>query len=92
MSALLLLPPDFTLDQVESIYIGKGHCCRCGCGGDYLRVKDGHSKRMAHYMKKLASGEYQIIEQDGLNNEVIYEIELSKAGHDRVATFYVKKK
>jgi hypothetical protein len=47
---------------------------------------------MAHYMKKLASGEYQIIEQDGLNNEVIYEIELSKAGHDRVATFYVKKK
>ena len=87
----VLSQPSFSIDQVESIYIGKGNQCRCGCGGDYLRVKEGHAKRMAHFMKKLASGKYEVLEQDGISGEHIYEINLSKSGHDRVATFYVKK-
>jgi hypothetical protein len=82
--------PSFDAAQVESIYIGKGNQCRCGCGGDYLRAADGHSKRIAGYMKKFASGKYEVSHQAG-NAEDIYEINLSKSGHDRVATFYVKK-
>lgn len=83
-------PPSFSIDQVESLYIGKGNHCRCGCGGDYLRVAEGHAKRIAHYMKKLNSGKYVVSAQAGIGGEKIYEIELSKSGYDRVATFYVK--
>ena len=82
--------PSFDAAQVESIYIGKGNQCRCGCGGDYLRAADGHAKRIAGYMKKFASGKYEVSHQAGLSED-IYEINLSKSGHDRVATFYVKK-
>jgi hypothetical protein len=82
--------PSFSIDQVESLYIGKGNQCRCGCGGDYLRVSEGHAKRIAHYMKKFASGKYEVSHQAG-SSEEIYEINLSSSGHDRVATFYVKK-
>ncbi len=80
-------------DNVE-LYVGKGHCCRCGCGGNYFRTKEdaGHAKKIRHYIKKLMSGKYEVLEQDGMGEDArIYEIELSKTGHDRVATFYVKK-
>lgn len=87
----VLSQPSFSIEQVESIYIGKGNQCRCGCGGDYLRVADGHAKRMTHFMKKLASGKYEVVEQPGISGEHLYEIKLSKSGYDRVATFYVKK-
>ena len=90
MQASLLQAPSFSVEQVESLYIGKGHCCRCGCGGNYFRVKEDpkHAKKIKHYLKKLASGKYPVLVQDGY----IFEIELSKAGHDRVATFYLHDK
>jgi hypothetical protein len=79
--------PSFSLAQVEDIYIGKGRCCRCGCGGEYFKAEDGHAKKIEHYLKKFASGKYEVTEQDGY----IFEINLSKTGHDRVATLYLKK-
>ena len=88
-----LSPNSLSVEQVESLYIGKGNCCRCGCGGNYFRTKDdaSHAKKIKHYLKKLASGNYTVTEQAGLGDEYIYEIDLSKSGHDRVATFYIKK-
>jgi hypothetical protein len=88
-----LSPTSLSVEQVESLYIGKGNCCRCGCGGNYFRTKDdaSHAKKIKHYLKKLASGNYTVTEQAGLGDEYIYEIDLSKSGHDRVATFYIKK-
>lgn len=85
------IPPSLSPDQVE-LYVGKGHCCRCGCGGEYFRTKEdaGHAKKIRHYIKKLLSGKYAVTEQEGIGGEYIYEIELSKSGHDRVATFYVQ--
>lgn len=85
--------PSFSVEQVESLYIGKGNQCRCGCGGEYFRTKEdaSHAKKIKHYLKKLASGNYTVTEQAGLGDEHIYEIDLSKSGHDRVATFYIKK-
>jgi hypothetical protein len=85
-----LLP--MNLDNVR-VYVGKGNCCRCGCGGEYFsKAEDAsHAKKVAHYLKKLQSGKYEVYEQSGLGDEHIYEIQLSKAGHDRVATFYVEK-
>jgi hypothetical protein len=90
MQTSLLKAPSFSVEQVESIYIGKGNQCRCGCGGDYLRVSDDpkHAKKIKHYLKKLASGNYPVEVQDGY----IFEIELSKSGYDRVATFYLRNK
>jgi hypothetical protein len=35
-----------TLNQVSQIYVGKDHCCRCGCGGTYVStsfMKDARS-------------------------------------------------
>jgi hypothetical protein len=86
------IAPNISLEQIESLYIGKGRCCRCGCGGEYFRVSEDpkHAKKINHFLKKLASGKYDIYEQDGSGGEYIYEINLSKSGHDRVATFYVK--
>ena len=82
--------PSFTVEQVESLYIGKGHCCRCGCGGDYFRVAEDpkHAKKIKHFLKKMASGKYSVTELGGY----IFEIELSKSGHDRVACFYLHDK
>ena len=93
MSQASISPNAISLEQVESLYIGKGHCCRCGCGGEYYRVSEdaNHAKKIRHYLKKLASGKYSIYEQAGLGDEYIYEINLSKSGHDRVACFYIKK-
>lgn len=93
MSQAPISPNAISLEQVESLYIGKGNCCRCGCGGEYYRVSEdaNHAKKIRHYLKKLASGKYAIEEQAGLGDEYIYEINLSKSGHDRVACFYIKK-
>ena len=78
--------PSFTLDQVDKVYIGKGNCCRCGCGGEYFYAKEEvNAKKIAHYLKKMASGKYAVDVQDGY----IFQIDLSKSGHDRVATFYL---
>jgi hypothetical protein len=90
MQASLLNPPSVALENVESLYIGKGHCCRCGCGGNYFRIEEDpkNAKKIKHYLKKLASGKYSVLVQDGN----ILEIELSKSGHDRVATFYLHNK
>ena len=76
------------------LYVGRGKCCRCGCGGEYFSKAENpsHEKKVRHYIKKLLSGEYEITtDRGGIRNEHIYEIQLSKAGHDRVATFYVTK-
>lgn len=83
--------PSFTVEQVESLYIGKGHCCRCGCGGEYFRVAEDpkHAKKIKHFLKKMASGKYVVTELDGY----IFEIALSKTGtYDRVACFYLHDK
>jgi hypothetical protein len=93
MSNPSISPSAISLEQVESLYIGKGRCCRCGCGGNYFRIEEDpkNAKKIKHYLKKLASGKYPVYEQDGLGGEYIYEINLSNSGHDRVATFYIKK-
>ena len=50
-------PSTISIDQVESVYVGKGNCCRCGCGGEYYRLEDeagvieGNEKRIRHYLK-----------------------------------------
>lgn len=34
------------LSQVSQVYVGKDHCCRCGCGGTYVSttyMKDARS-------------------------------------------------
>jgi hypothetical protein len=90
----VLNAPTITIEQVNNLYIGKGHCCRCGCGGNYYDVKAdaSHAKKIQHYLKKFASGKYSVTEQAGLGDEHLYEINLSRSGNtDRVATIYIKK-
>lgn len=62
-----------TLDMVDNLYVGKGNCCRCGCGGNYFEPAE-HAKKIERSLKKFASGKYDVTVQDGY----IFEIVLSE--------------
>lgn len=75
-----------TLDQVDNLYIGKGNCCRCGCGGDYFEA-DEYESKMIKVLRQMASGEYQVRSID----DYIFEITTSENGnYERVKTLYLK--
>lgn len=82
------------LNDVESIYVGKGNSCRCGCGGDYFRPSEDPkaTKKIKHYLKKMGSGKYEV---ESIEN-YIFEIVISERYDDygrlknqRVATIYL---
>lgn len=64
---------NITLDMVDKLYVGKGNCCRCGCGGNYYYAAE-HPKKILRSLKKFASGKYPVSSQDGY----IFEIVLSE--------------
>lgn len=73
------------LDQVKNLYIGKGKCCRCGCGGDYFYPADD-APLIQDMIKKMASGKYEVESID----DKIFEIILNPKGRQEVATLYLK--
>lgn len=77
-----------SLDQVDKVYIGKGNCCRCGCGGEYFTAKD-NPKEVIKALEKLSSGKYEVESQE----DYIFELELSctKAGNTKVICLYLNK-
>lgn len=88
------LNTEISLDKVESIYIGKGNSCRCGCGGEYFRPAEHPKavKKIKHYLKKMASGKYNV---ESIEN-YIFEIVLGERYDTRgrlstrkVATVYL---
>jgi hypothetical protein len=76
------------LTQVDQVYIGKGNCCRCGCGGEYFTAKD-NPKEVIKALEKLSSGKYEVESQE----DYIFEAEISctKAGNRKVICLYLKK-
>ena len=91
------LTTEISLDNVESIYIGKGNSCRCGCGGEYFRPSEDPkaTKKIKHYLKKMASGKYNV---ESIEN-YIFEITLGERYDTRgrlaatkVATVYLHEK
>ncbi len=75
------------LAQVDKVYIGKGNCCRCGCGGEYYTPED-NPKKVINALEKLASGKYEVESQDGY----IFEAEISYTEkHTKVICLYLKK-
>lgn len=88
------LTTEISLDKVESIYIGKGNCCRCGCGGEYFRPSDNEkaSKKIKHFLKKMASGKYEVESIDNHIFEIILGERYNTRGRlstQRVATIYL---
>ena len=76
-----------TIDQVDNLYIGKGNCCRCGCGGDYFEV-DENERAIEKCLRQMASGEYEVRSIE----DYIFEITTSvNGGYERVKTLYLKK-
>lgn len=90
------LTTEIGLEQVEEVYVGKGNSCRCGCGGTYFKVAEDPKaiKKIKHYLKKMASGEYKV---ESLNNyifEIIISERYSERGrltNQRVATIYLNE-
>lgn len=78
---------EITLDKVDKVYIGKGNCCRCGCGGEYYTAKD-NPEEVKKALKKLSSGRYEIESQD----DYIFEAEVSRTkNHSKVICLYLKQ-
>ena len=78
---------EITFDKVDKVYIGKGNCCRCGCGGEYYTAQD-NPEEVKKALKKLCSGKYEVESQDGY----IFEAEISHTEkHTKVICLYLKK-
>ena len=79
---------EITFDKVEQVYIGKGNCCRCGCGGEYYTAKE-NPEEVKKALDKLSSGKYEVESQD----DYIFEAEISctKKGNTKVICLYLKK-
>lgn len=91
------LNTEISLDSVESIYIGKGNCCRCGCGGDYFRPSEDSKaiKKIKHYLKKMASGKYNVESIENYIFEIVLGERFNTRGRlsaSRVATIYLHTK
>jgi hypothetical protein len=91
------LTTDIGLDMVESVYVGKGNCCRCGCGGDYFRPSEDPKaiKKIKHYLKKMASDNYKVESIDNYIFEIIVSERYDTRGRlsaSRVATIYLHDK
>ena len=76
-----------TIDQVENLYIGKGNCCRCGCGGDYIEA-DENERAIEKALRQMASGEYVVTSIEDYIFEIITSV---NGGYERVKTLYLKK-
>lgn len=75
-----------TIDQVDKLYIGKGNCCRCGCGGDYIEV-DKNERAIEKALRQMSSGEFEVRSID----DYIFEITTSESNnYERVKTLYLK--
>jgi len=55
---------NFSIDQVEQLYIGNGDSCRCGCGGEYFDL----STRIG---KRTIEAALRVFEDYGKENKVI---------------------
>ena len=77
---------EITFDKVDKVYIGKGNCCRCGCGGEYYTTEE-NPKEVKNALEKLSSGKYEVESQDGY----IFEAEISATEkHTKVICLYLK--
>jgi hypothetical protein len=90
------LTTDISLEQVEEIYVGKGNCCRCGCGGDYFKVAEHPKaiKKIKHYLKKMASGKYAVESIENYIFEIVLGERYDNRGRvstQRVATIYLHR-
>lgn len=91
------LNTEISLDSVHKIYIGKGNCCRCGCGGEYFDPKEHPNaiKKIKHYLKKMASGKYNVESIENYIFEIVLGERYNARGRlsaSRVATIYLKTK
>lgn len=78
---------EITLSQVENIYIGKGNCCRCGCGGKYYTPEE-NPKKVLKALEEFSSGKHEV---ESIDN-YIFEIEISSNSKStKVITLYLKK-
>ena len=79
---------EITLDQVDKVYIGKGNCCRCGCGGEYFTAQD-NPEEVKKALEKLSSGKNEVESID----DYIFETEIyrTKTGNTQVICLYLKQ-
>ena len=78
-----------TIEQVESLYIGKGNCCRCGCGGEYIYPNtEIDIAKINAVLEKMSSGLYEVESIDDKFFEIV--IKTRKSGNTLVNAIYLK--
>lgn len=77
-----------TFDMVDTLYEGRGDCCRCGCGGNYY-YPNKNKRKIMNALEKMQSGYYEVTSID----DYIFEIELESfdSGRTKVQTLYLHK-
>lgn len=84
----------FSLDDVDTLYEGRGNCCRCGCGGDYYYL-DRNSRKIMNALQRMESGSYNIESIDDYIFEIVLDEYYSQNGRltrTKVQTIYLNKK
>jgi len=79
-----------SINQISSVYNGKGDCCRCGCRGNYVSTSfANHDRSDANdtlVEKRLKRAKKLILE--GASFELGDTFLDLKTGEDRTLTFY----
>ena len=85
----ILTKANKTIDDIETIYFGKNHWCRCGCGGEYFeadRAEDARGfKRNLNKINRQPIVESEIEYDD----DICVNIPFVK-GNDKCVTIYWK--
>lgn len=76
---------EFSLENVDQLYEGKGNSCRCGCNGEYYSAEEYPDKIQA-VLEKMASNKYEVTSIA----DYIFEIEVNKE-RNIVQTIYLKQ-
>ena len=78
-----------TIDDIEKIYFGKDHCCRCGCGGDYFEANcEEDARGFKRNLNKINTKPLRIDEIEYVD-DIYVNIPLVN-GNDKCVTIYWK--
>jgi len=82
---------DITIENVDSMYEGKGNCCRCGCGGEYYTTEK-NTRKIENALKRMTSGQYKVESIDNKIFEIVIGESTDRFGQlkTKVQTIYLK--
>ena len=76
---------EIEFENIDRMYVGKGHSCRCGCQGEYYNPKE-NQKIIQETLERMSNNTYDVLSIDNCIFEILVDEE-----NDIVHTLYLKK-